>query len=123
MSDFLNKMLQDSIDREAKKIVADGATEQDRYGHLLDSVKGRDLQREESERKKSMISNLNNNRNAMKEEIDRENKEQSRKLNRIIMDVSTRESKQANEFLTKNKRYLDKAKETISRERNKTYFS
>lgn len=43
MSDFYNELLQRSIDRQAREIVSNGATEQDRYGHLLDSVKGRDL--------------------------------------------------------------------------------
>ena len=41
MSDLYNELLQKSIDREAKKIISKGATAEDRYGHLLDSVKGR----------------------------------------------------------------------------------
>lgn len=58
MSDFLKKMLQNGIDREAKKIVAGGATEEDRYGHLLDSVKNRDLNQEEKDRYNEKISQL-----------------------------------------------------------------
>ncbi len=46
MSDLYNKLLQKSIDREAKKIASTGTTEQERYGHLLDSVKNRDINKE-----------------------------------------------------------------------------
>ena len=43
--DFLHKMLQSSMDREAKRMASNGGvTEQDRYGNLLDCVKGRDLE-------------------------------------------------------------------------------
>ena len=36
MSDFLHKMLQSSMDREARKLASNGGvTEQDRYGNLL----------------------------------------------------------------------------------------
>ena len=41
MSDLYNELLQKSIDRQAKKIISNGDT------HLLDSVKGRNLEQEE----------------------------------------------------------------------------
>lgn len=123
MSDFLNKMLQNSIDREAKKIVAGGATEEDRYGHLLDSVKNRDLNQEEIDRHNDKISQLRQSGNDKAKQRERENKEHTVNLNRIINDVESRDRREADEFLTKHKKYLDKAEETIHRERSKTYFN
>lgn len=59
----------------------------------------------------------------MREQRERESKEDSRELSRIINDVKTRDRREANDFLNRNKRYLDKAEETIRRERDKKYFS
>lgn len=58
MTDYLHEMLQKSIDREAKKIVSSGATEEDRYGHLLDSVKGRDIDKEEADSYHERLANI-----------------------------------------------------------------
>lgn len=123
MSDFLNKMLQNSIDREAKKIVSSGATEEDRYGHLLDSVKNRDLNQEEKDRYNEKISQLRQSGSDRAKERERDYKEHTVNLNRIINDVESRDRREADEFLTKHKKYLDMAQETIHRERSKTYFS
>ena len=123
MLDLYNELLQKSIDREAKKILSGGATAEDRYGHLLDSVKDRNLKQEEKDRKNAMISRIADNNKAMREQRERESKEDSQVLNRIINDVRTRERREANDFLNRNKRYLDKAEETMRRERNKNYFS
>lgn len=123
MSDLYNELLQKSIDRQAKKIISSGATAEDRYGHFLDSVKDRNLEQEEKDRKNAMISRIADNSKAMREQRERESKEDSLVLNRIINDVQARERREANDFLNRNKRYLDKAEETIRRERDKMYFS
>ena len=57
-------MLQKSIDRQAKEIISEGATEKERYGHLLDSVKGRDLEQEEKDRRQEVISRIHSNAEA-----------------------------------------------------------
>lgn len=123
MSDLYNELLQKSIDRQAKKIISNGATAEDRYGHLLDSVKGRDLKQEEIDRRNAMISRIADNGKAMREQRERESKEDSRELSRIINDVRTRDKREAQDFLDRNKKYLDKAEESIRREQNKKYFS
>ena len=123
MSDLYNELLQKSIDRQAKKIMSGGATAEDRYGHFLDSVKGRNLEQEEADRRDAMISRIADNNNAMREQRERESKEDSAELRRIMNDVRTRDRKEADDFLSRNKRYLDKAEESMRRERNKTYFS
>lgn len=123
MIDFLNKMLQNSIDREAKKIASNGGvTEQDRYGSLLDSVKGRDIDKETLDNHYDKISQLKQASDSIKVEKECKHKEHSRNLQRIVSDVNSRERREADEFVTKHKKYLDKAKETVSRERNKSYF-
>ena len=123
MSDLYNELLQKSIDRQAKKIISSGATEQDRYGHLLDSVRGRNLKQEEADRRNAMISRIADNGKAMREQRERESKKDSRELSRIINDVRTRDKREAQDFLSRNKKYLGKAEETIRREREKKYFS
>lgn len=124
MSDLLNELLKNSMEREAKKIASDGgATEQDRYGHLLDSVKGRDIAQEETDKyygNVSQVLNTAKNNRLKREKTDAEN---ARNLQRIVSDVESRERREADAFVDRNKKYLDKAKETISRGRNKSYFS
>lgn len=124
MSDFLKEMLQNSMDREAKKMASNGGvTEEDRYGHLLDSVKNRDLNQEEIDKHNDKISQLRQSCNDKTKQREHENKEHSSNLNRIIRDVESRDRRQADDFLNKNKKYLNKAEETLRRERNKSYFS
>ena len=124
MSDLLNELLKNSMEREAKKIASDGgATEQDRYGHLLDSVKGRDIAQEETDKHNDKISNIHKNVEETRKRREKESAEWSRNLQRIADDVSSRDRRNAEDFVTKHKELLDKAKETISRERNKSYFS
>lgn len=122
MSDLYNELLQKSIDRQAKKIISNGATEQDRYGHLLDSVKGRDLKQEEADRRNAMISRIADNGKAMREQRERESKEHSNELRKIMNDVRTRDRREAEDFLDRNKKYLGKAEESIRREQDKMYF-
>lgn len=50
-------------------------------------------------------------------------KEMSSVINRALTNAGNADRKAADDFLTKHKRYLDKAQETIHRERTKTYFS
>lgn len=124
MSDFFKEMLQNSMDREAKRMASNGGvTEGDRYGHLLDSVKNRDLNQEEIDRHNNKISQLRQSGNDKAKQRERENKEHTVNLNRIINEVESRDRRETDEFLTKHKKYLDKAQKTIHREQNKTYFS
>ena len=123
MSDLLNELLKNSMEREAKKLASNGGvTEQDRYGNLLDSVKGRDIAQEETDKyygNVSQVLNTAKNNRLKREKTDAEN---ARNLQRIVSDVESRERREADAFVDRNKKYLDKAKETISRERNKSYF-
>lgn len=123
MSDLYNELLQKSIDREAKKIASTGATEQDRYGHLLDSVKDRDITQKETDKYYDKVLNVLNTAKNNRLKREREDTENARNLQRIVSDVESRERREADAFVDRNKNYLDKAKETISRERNKSYFS
>lgn len=122
MSELLNELLKKSIEREAKKIASTGATEQDRYGHLLDSVKGRDIAQEEADKYHGNVSQVLNTAKNNRLKREKENAENARNLQRIVSDVENRERREADAFVDRNKKYLDKAKETISRERNKSYF-
>lgn len=58
----------------------------------------------------------------MKKQRDNESREHSIKLQRILNDVRTREKRQAEEYLSKHKEYLDKGKEVVQREQDKRYF-
>ena len=123
MSDLLNELLKNSMEREAQKIASNGGvTEQDRYGNLLDSVKGRDIAQEEADKyygNVSQVLNTAKNNRLKREKTDAEN---ARNLQRIVSDVENRERREADAFVDRNRKYLNKAKETISRERNKSYF-
>lgn len=122
MSDFYNEMLQKSIERQAREITAEGITEQDRYGNLLDFVKGRDLKQEETDRKNAMVSNLADSTAVMRGKRDQESREHSEGLHRIMNDVKTREKRQVDAFLTRNKGYLERGKEAVRRQQSKKYF-
>ena len=61
MSDLLNELLKNSMEREAKKLASNGGvTEQDRYGNLLDSIKGRNIAQEETDKYYDKVSNVLN---------------------------------------------------------------
>ena len=126
MTDFYNEMLQKSIDRQAREITAKGITEQDRYGNLLNTVKGRDLKQEETDRKNAMVSNLANSIAVMREKRTQESREHSEGLQRIMNDVKTREmtreKRQLDDFLSRNKDYLEKGREAVRRQQSKMYF-
>ena len=123
MSDLLNELLKNSMEREAQKIASNGGvTEQDRYGNLLDSVKGRDIAQEEADKYYGNVSQVLNTAKNNRLKREKENAENARNLQRIVSDVETRERREANAFVDRNRKYLDKTKETISRERNKSYF-
>lgn len=128
MSDLYNELLKKSIDREAEKIVANGgATEQDRYGHLLDGFKGRDVIQEETDKYYDKVSQVLNKSKSDRIQREIEETESIRNLHRIVSNIESRERREADafidSFIDRNKKYLDKAKETIRRERNKSYFS
>lgn len=124
MSDFLHKMLQSSMDREAKKLASNGGvTEQDRYGNLLDCVKGRDLENEEVNKQLDRISAMHKNAEENRKQKEKESAEWSRNMRQIVRDVENREQNRMNDFLTKHKDVLDKGRETVRRERDKSYFS
>ena len=124
MSDFLHKMLQSSMDREAKKMASNGGvTEQDRYGNLLDCVKGRDLENEEVNKQLDRLSAMHKNAEENRKQREMESAEWSRNMRQIVRDVENREQNRVNDFLTKHKDALDKGRETVRRERDKSYFS
>ena len=72
MSDFYKEMLQKSIERQAKDIIETGATESDRYGNLLDSVKNRDLDLEEATRRQQMLENIQHNNELSRQQRENE---------------------------------------------------
>ena len=124
MSDFLHKMLQSSMDREAKKMASNGGvTEQDRYGNLLDCVKGRDLENEAVNIQLDRISAMHKNSEEGRKQREKESSEWSRNIRQIVRNVENREQNRVNNFLTKHKDALDKGRETVRREQNKSYFS
>ncbi len=124
MSVFLHKMLQSSMDREAKKMASNGGvTEQDRYGNLLDCVNGRDLENEEVNKQLDRISAIHKNAEEGSKQREKESAEWSRNMRQIVRDVENREQNKMNDFLTKHKNALDKGRETVRREQNKSYFS
>ena len=122
--DFLHKMLQNSMDREAKKMASNGGvTEQDRYGNLLDCVTGRDLENEEVKKQLDRLSAMHKDVEEGRKQREKESAEWSRNMCRIVRDVENREQNRVNDFLTKHKDVLDKGRETVRREQNKSYFS
>lgn len=122
MSDLYNELLQKSIDREAKKIAFDGATEHDRYGHLLDAFKGRNIMQEEANKHNDSVSQLLNKVKNAHKQRENEAAEDTRKLQRIVLNNIGKDRREVNEFLDKNKERLDKARENIRKEQNKTYL-
>ena len=123
MSDFYKEMLQKSIERQAREITSKGATEHDRYGHLLDAFNGRDLEQEEADRRQEIISRIHNNAEAGRVKREKEAKETREKLQRIVRNVEDRDRRNADAFVDKYKAQLDKAHETIKKEQSKYYFS
>ena len=124
MSDFLHKMLQSSMDREARKMASNGGvTEQDRYGNLLDCVTGRDLENEEVNKQLDRISAMHKNSEEGRKQREKESAEWSRNMRQIFRDVESWEQNRVNDFLTKHKDVLDKGRETVRRQQNKSYFS
>lgn len=124
MSDFLHKMLQSSMDREAKKMASNGGvTEQDRYGNLLDCVKGRDLENEEVNKQLDRLSAMHKNAEERRKQREKESAEWARNMRQIVKDVENREQNRVNDFLTRHKDALDKGRETVRRQHNKSYFS
>ena len=122
MSDFLNEMLQKSIERQAKNIVSTGATESDRYGDLLNSVKGRDLEQEEKDRLNSRVVDLQQANERIRAEREAEAKETSATMRRIRNDAIRREANEEKAFVTKYKDAIEKGKESL-RKQDKSYFS
>lgn len=123
MSDFYKEMLQKSIERQAKDIVETGATENDRYGNLLDSVKGRDLEQEEASKRQKMIDNVQHNSESLRQQRKNDNETSSNNLKHIVGNIQRREIQEKNDFLIKHSDRLKKAEETIRKERNKSYFN
>ena len=122
MSDFLNEMLQKSIERQAKNIVSTGATESDRYGGLLNSVKGRDLEQEEKDRLNNRVTELQQANERIRAEREAEAKETSATMRRIRNDAIRREANEEKAFVTKYKDAIEKGKESL-RKQDKSYFS
>ena len=123
MSDFYKEMLQKSIERQAKDIVETGVTENDRYGNLLDSVEGRDLEQEEASKRQKMIDNVQHNSESLRQQRKNDNETSSNNLKHIVGNIQRREEQEKNDFLAKHSDRLKKAEETIRKERNKSYFN
>lgn len=121
MSDFYKEMLQKSIERQAKDIVNTGATESDRYGNLLNSVKGRDLEQEEKDRLNSRVVDLQQANERIRAEREAETKETSATMRRIRNDAIRREANEEKAFVTKYKDAIEKGKESL-RKQDKSYF-
>ena len=123
MSDFYKKMLQKSIEREAKRVSANGATEKSRYGNLLDCVKGRDLDQEEKDRIQGIVSNIQESAEVNRKQRESEAADMARNIRKNLIDIENREKRQLNDYLIKHKTLLDKGREVVRREQEKTYFS
>jgi F0F1-type ATP synthase membrane subunit b/b' len=124
MADLLNDLLKKSMEREAKKMAANGGvTEKDRYGNLLDSVKNRDIDKEQLDNIYEKAARIRKNTEDSKAERELEREEARRNLNRILLDVNTRDKREADAFISRNKERLDRAKATIKKEQDKLYFS
>lgn len=123
MSDFYKEMLQKSINRQAKNISENGATENDRYGNLLDSFKGRNLELEEATKRQDMIDSIQHNSETLRQQRKNENETASNNIKHIVGNIQRKEEQEKNGFLTRNSDRLKKAEETIRKERNKSYFS
>lgn len=124
MADLLNDLLKKSMEREAKKMAANGGvTEKDRYGNLLDSVKNRDIDKEQLDNIYEKAARIRKNAEDSKAERELEREEARRNLNRILLDVNTRDKREADAFVSRNKERLDRAKATIKKEQDKLYFS
>ena len=93
MSDFYKEMLQKSIERQAKDIVETGATENDRYGNLLDSVKGRDLEQEEASKRQKMIDNVQHNSESLRQQRKNDNETSSNNLKHIVGRIEKKKRK------------------------------
>lgn len=112
------------MDREDKRMASNGGvTEQDRYGNLLDCVKGRDLENEEVNKQLDRLSAMHQNAEEGHKQREKETAEWSRNMRKIVRNVENREQNKVNDFLTKHKDALDKGRETLRREQNKNYFS
>lgn len=125
--DLYMKMLQKSIDKQAKNIISEGATEKERYGNLLESINGRDLEQEEKDRVDGIISRIHSNTEAGRIRREKEDEDAKRRLQRIVNrakdNVENGDRRNANAFMDKYKTQLDKAHEKIKQEQNKRYFS
>ncbi|MBD5511776.1 MAG: hypothetical protein HDR08_11080 [Lachnospiraceae bacterium] len=104
MADLLNELLKNSMEREAKRLASNGGvTERDRYGTLLDSVKGRNLEKEESDKRQEILSHIHSNAEESRMQREKEFAESKRNLQRIVNDVVNRERREANEFIARKK--------------------
>lgn len=98
--DFLHKVLQSSMDREARKMASNGGvTEQDRYGNLLDCVNGRDLENEEVNKQLDRLSAMHKNAEERRKQREKESAEWSRNMRQIVKDVENREQNRVNDVL------------------------
>ncbi len=125
--DLYMKMLQKSIDKQAQKIISEGATEKERYGNLLESVKGRDLEQEGKDRVDGIISRTHSNAEARRIQREKEDEDAKRRLQKIVNrakdNIKNGDRRKADAFMDKYRTQLDKAHEKIKQEQNKRYFS
>lgn len=85
--------------------------------------RAKERERQQSQEHEKMWQDIHENGKRRRIEEEQNKKEMSSVINRALVNASNADRKAADDFLTKHKKYLDKAQETIHRERTKTYFS
>ncbi len=85
----------------------------------MDKVKERENQ--QSQERSRAMQNIHDANNRRKAESDLRTKEMSNAIDRGIAIARANESKM-DDFMSRNKRLLDKGREAVKREQNKTYF-
>ena len=113
MSDLLNELLKNSMEREAKKLASNGGvTEQDRYGNLLDSVKGRDIAQEETDKYYGNVSQVLNTakNNRLKREKENAENAEGKRLN---TKTKLGYAKEISEILKQHPEYLPELLEIL----------
>lgn len=86
----------------------------------MDKVRARENQ--QSQERSRAMQNIHDANNRRKAESDLRTKEMSNAIDRGIAIARANESKM-DDFMSRNKRLLDKGREAVKREQNKTYFS
>lgn len=87
----------------------------------IDKVRAREKQ--QSQERSQAMQNIHDAQERRRSEDAYRTKEISDAINRGMAIARANESKNVMDFMSRNKRLLDKGREAVRRERNKTYFS